>query len=366
MKVLVIGGGFFGMYIAEYIAKKNIKVLLCEKESCFMQRASLNNQARVHRGYHYPRSILTALRSKVSFKRFINEFKDSIDDSFEKYYMISKILSKVSTHQFLTFCKRVGIECLPASKKITKLINPCYIDKVFSVQEYGFDATIIKETMLKRLQNVNVEYYLKQEIQSIKKYKGKFVVISNSKHKSWEISNIDIIFNCTYSKINKLIDHLKFELIPLKHEICEIVLLKVPKELEKVGITIVDGPFFSIMPFPSKKVHSFSHVRYTPHYEWHDRQKEDYKEPSYKKNSAYPYMIRDAMRYIPILSESHYIDSMWEIKTVLPWSENCDSRPIFFGPNHGLEGFHNVVGGKIDNIYDIVDIIGSTGILNGK
>ena len=50
----------------------------------------------------------------------------------------------------------------------------------------------------------------------------------------------------------------------------EMCIVDVPDELKKVGITVMCGPFFSIMPFPSKQAHSFSHVRYTPHYEWDD------------------------------------------------------------------------------------------------
>ena len=80
--VLVIGGGFYGSYISEYFAKQGKRVVLCEKESKLMKRASYANQARVHNGYHYPRSVLTALRSRVSFPVFCEEFSDCIDSSF--------------------------------------------------------------------------------------------------------------------------------------------------------------------------------------------------------------------------------------------------------------------------------------------
>lgn len=121
-KIYVIGGGFFGMYLSEYFARKGHEVILFEKEDDFMQRASYVNQARVHNGYHYPRSILTALRSRVSFPRFHEEFRDCIDDSFDKYYMISNLQSKVSANQFEKFCHRLGVVCEPAPPKITDLI----------------------------------------------------------------------------------------------------------------------------------------------------------------------------------------------------------------------------------------------------
>ena len=131
----------------------------------------------------------------------------------------------------------------------------------------------------------------------------------------------------------------------------------------------MDGPFFSLMPFPPKKVHSLSHVRYTPHYEWRDTHGKDYQNPDQRladlpKKSAWPHMVKDASRYIPVLSKSKYIDSIWEVKTVLPRSESCDSRPILFKTNYGLKGFHNVVGGKIDNVYDVTRVIENVGILD--
>lgn len=66
-------------------------------------------------------------------------------------------------------------------------------------------------------------------------------------------------------------------------------------------------------------------------------------------------MVRDAARYLPILNECRYVDSLWEIKTVLPRSERDDSRPILFQRHHGLTNLHCVLGAKIDNIFDLME-----------
>jgi hypothetical protein len=66
-------------------------------------------------------------------------------------------------------------------------------------------------------------------------------------------------------------------------------------------------------------------------------------------------MARDAARYLPALAACEYRDSLWEVKTVLPRSESDDSRPILFRPDHGLDAYHVVMGGKIDNVYDVAD-----------
>src|SRR5262245_4941938 len=93
--VAVIGGGFYGCAIAAHLRRRLPRVVLFEKEADLLQRASLRNQARVHNGYHYPRSLLTALRSHVNFARFVRDYRDCIDDRFDKYYAVARHLSKV-------------------------------------------------------------------------------------------------------------------------------------------------------------------------------------------------------------------------------------------------------------------------------
>lgn len=48
-----------------------------------MQEASLFNQARVHGGYHYPRSLTTAARGRANYAKFIDEFNDAVIRQFE-------------------------------------------------------------------------------------------------------------------------------------------------------------------------------------------------------------------------------------------------------------------------------------------
>ena len=146
--VLVIGGGFYGAYISEHFAKLGKKVFLCEKEEGLMQRASFANQARVHNGYHYPRSVLTALKSRVSFPRFNAEFKACIDDSFDKYYLIGKPLGKITAQQFQGFCKRIGAPCEPAPNYIQETQKQTW--KTYQERLYSILQSIIEEGIKKK------------------------------------------------------------------------------------------------------------------------------------------------------------------------------------------------------------------------
>ena len=364
-KILIIGGGFFGLYLAEYFARTGCSVRLVEKESQFMVRASYVNQARVHNGYHYPRSVLTAMRSRISFPRFVGEFPECIDSDFEKYYLIGKPLGKVSATQFLKFCERIGARCERAPERIHSLANPDLIDACFSVVEYAFDAIKLRETMVGRVVAAGVDCSLSTWAGKVTKQgNGLQVDLLHGDEKQSETAYADHVFNCTYSQLNYITDRSGIKLVPLKHEMTEICLVEVPDPLRAMGITVMCGPFFSTMPFPSAALHSFTHVRYTPHYEWREGGPEGYGDvgarlASAQHNSAWRYMQKDAARYVPALSECIYHRSLWEVKTLLPRSESDDSRPILFLPHHGLKGFHCIMGGKIDNVYDVIEAITS-------
>ena len=68
-------------------------------------------------------------------------------------------------------------------------------------------------------------------------------------------------------------------------------------------------------------------------------------------------MIRDASKYLPVLSEAKYVKSLFEVKTVLIKNEGDDGRPIMFEKNLNIANAFSVLGGKFDNIYDVLEKI---------
>ncbi len=68
-------------------------------------------------------------------------------------------------------------------------------------------------------------------------------------------------------------------------------------------------------------------------------------------------MIRDATRLMPALAGCRYEESLCEVKAILPRNEADDGRPILLKAHYGLPNHHVIVGGKIDNVYDIVQAI---------
>ena len=56
----------------------------------------------------------------------------------------------------------------------------------------------------------------------------------------------------------------------------------------------------------------------------------------YEKKSNFRYMINDAKRYIPLLENAVYKDSIYEVKTVQVKNETDDGRPILFTKDYEI------------------------------
>nr|WP_085704357.1 FAD-dependent oxidoreductase [Pseudomonas sp. MCal1] len=357
---VIIGGGFYGCAIAIYLAKNRgfKRVLLVERESSLLQRASYNNQARVHNGYHYPRSFTTAYRSRLNLPKFVRDWPEAVNQEFTKLYAISRRNSKVTAKQFVRFCTDIGAEIQTADPAMRKLFEPRLIEDVYLVKEYAFNSTLIANKARLELLESGVDLLLDTQVASISKAtSGELSIAICDTGGERKVLSSRYIFNCSYSGINQLKGDFPGVKTELKQEITEMALMKMPAPLADLGITVMDGPFFSLMPFPAKGLHTLSHVRYTPHLQWRD-------EPGispYEKLSDYPRisqvdrMVRDVSRYLPSLSKAQYVESLFEVKTILMKNESDDGRPILFEKYEDLPRCFSILGGKIDNIYDVLE-----------
>lgn len=356
---VIIGGGFYGAAIAIYLAQQRglKRITLIERESTLLSRASYNNQARVHNGYHYPRSFTTAYRSRVNLPKFVRDWPDAVKQDFTKLYAIARRNSKVTAKQFERFCREIGAEIQPADSTLRALFEPRLIEDVFLVEEYAFDSTKLAHWAAQELKESGVQIRLESRVTAILNGQDRLQVITQPNHGHEELISSRYVFNCTYSGLNQFKGNFLGTKTGLKHEITEMALMQMPTALEGFGITVMDGPFFSMMPFPARGLHTVSHVRYTPHLHWDDQQNLDpyQKLKQYERATRVDRMVRDIGRYLPAALDAKYIDSLFEIKTVLVKNESDDGRPILFEKHSELPGCYSVLGGKIDNIYDVLE-----------
>ncbi len=357
---LVIGGGFYGCAVAEWFRALGGSVLLAESEPTLFARASFINQARIHNGYHYPRSLATAYRSRVNFPRFVEKYPGCVVRNFRKLYAIGSRRSRVSAGQFARFCELIGAPCQRAAPVLRRLFNPALIQDVFEVEEYAFDSNVLRRLFTTRLLQAGVEVRCDSQVSRV-------ATSLSGEHQASLSSGVDVrcryIFNCTYSGLLHIPGLAEHSGASLKHEIAEIAMIQPPAELDGFGVTVMDGPFFSTMPFPALGLYSLSHVRYTPHASWHDAPGLDSPQlilESYPKQPQALAMIKDSQRYLPAMARAQYRHSLFTIKTVLDRNESDDGRPILMERSGKGGTIVTLMGGKIDNIFDCLQALETT------
>ncbi|NMZ63045.1 FAD-dependent oxidoreductase [Pseudomonas oryzihabitans] len=356
---IVIGGGFYGAMTALYLMRVRgfAKVTLVEREDGLLKRASYHNQARVHNGYHYPRSFVTAFRSRVNLPRFLRDYPDVVVRDFTKLYAIARNNSKVTAKQFERFCQGIEASLQPASEELSRLFDDRLIEAVYLTEEYAFNSAVLAAEVSRELDAVGVELRFKSRVTAIRGETGGLGVDVVDEAGGQEEMHCRYLFNCTYSGLNQYGGDFPGTATRLRHEITEMALVEMPPELRNLGVTVMDGPFFSMMPFPARGLHTLSHVRYTPHLNWEDANGTD---PyalldGYDRASRADWMVRDVARYMSAAARVEYRDSLFEVKTILMKNEGDDGRPILFEQHPQLPGCYSMLGGKIDNIFDALE-----------
>jgi len=165
-----------------------------------------------------------------------------------------------------------------------------------------------------------------------------------------------------------------FEKFKIKYELCEIILCNVNKALEDFGFTVMDGPFFSIMPFGKTGLHSLTAVTFTPHSTCYEplpnficqKDSDGYCSPKHlgncslcnaKPKTAFPYMASLARKYLKDEFDFTYKDSLFSMKPILMNSEIDDSRPTMIRVFSQGPTFVSVLSGKINTVYDLDEVL---------
>lgn len=350
--VIVIGGGFYGACVALFMRSIADRVVVLESKETLLSRASYVNQARIHSGFHYPRSFVTARRSLAHYERFMQDFPESVVDNFQMLYAISRFGSRVSAKRFERMFLDLGAPISQASDTERALFSPELIEDVFRCREFAFNAGALRSSLEKKLSDADVKVITGETVVEID-CKASAIKVS-----AGETMNAPVILDTTYGQLNctgglTLRQRLKYEL-------AEVALITPPAVLHGFGVTVMDGPFFSTMPFPSTGDYSLTHVRYTPHKAWLSGQQK-WPDVSDTQRSNWLHMARDAARYMPCMADLGWKKSLFEIKSVLLRNEGDDGRPILFERLSQTHRIYSILGGKFDNIYDLFDAMTAEG-----
>lgn len=366
---IIIGAGLYGLYSALFCAKLGQTVLVLECDDVAFKRATYINQARVHMGYHYPRSISTAVKSRGYFDRFNEDYGFCVHSEFDQVYATSANFSWTNAEQFKKFCNDANIMCEDAP--VSKYFKDDMCDGAFLTKEYTYDAQILKDYFLAELDKYkNVEIRYNSTITEINNNGDEYEVAL----KDSQLVSTPFLLNATYAGVNQILKMLNLEPFGIKYELCEIILCTVSDELKNTGLTVMDGPFFSIMPFGKTGLHSLTSVTFTPHITSYDavptfpcqEKSGGFCSPERLGNcndcpakppSAWPFMSNLARKYMKENLKFEYVSSLFSMKPILKASEIDDSRPTVIKKFSENPTFVSVLSGKINTVYDLDEVL---------
>lgn len=366
---IIIGAGLYGLYAAELCGRHGQTVLVLECEDKPFNRATYINQARVHQGYHYPRSLSTAMKSAGYFRRFNEEYGFCINREFEKIYATSAQYSWTDARQFRKFCEAADIPCTPIHPDVFFQEGLC--DGAFITREYTYDAFILRDYLMEKIEKLpSVTLRFGAHITRIEKDSQVYSLVLDT----GERFDTPFLLNATYASTNQISRMAGFEPFKIKYELCEIIVCRVNEKLDQYGITVMDGPFFSIMPFGKTGCHSLTSVTFTPHSTSYDQvptfpcqeKSGGFCSPDFlgncnecpaKPKSAFPYMANLARKYLREEYQFTYDHSLYSMKPILVSSEIDDSRPTVIRTFSEKPTYVSVLSGKINTVYDLDEVL---------
>ena len=314
MKVGIIGAGIFGCTTAIKLHDAGHEVEIIERAENIMVGATLKNQQRLHRGYHYPRSIGTALECKRESERFKAEYGDAIFGGGDHFYAIAKKASQTTPNDYIKFMEDVGLEFDVVS---TPHINMDEVDLVVKVPEESISVARLRHLVRRRLADKNIRVHYNVEEPDYDAY--------------------DHIVVACYTSNNEVLNELDIAVEQYQFELVEKPVVTIPSTrlAARTSIVIMDGPFCSLDPCGTQhQQYLMGHVKHAiihtheglyPRATMHQRRLQE------RTLMAQTYCwdkMRDAgTRFIPALEYSKRVASYFVMRAVLPNVHETDRRP---------------------------------------
>ena len=311
MRVAVIGGGLFGCTAAALAAKHGHEVHLFEAKPKLMQGATSCCYYRLHRGYHYPRSLETGQESLSAEESFRLWYGKAVIDGGQQYYAVPED-AKVTGPEFQGFMDALKLRY----RRIER--HPSVNAKwVFEVEEPRVDAAMLSILATDAVEESGVHVHVGRP--------------------AGKLDGFDRIIVAAYAGTNQILKRLGLPQVEYKFQVVEKPIVALPAAFANTSIVVMDH--CCVDPHQYTDCHAIGHVSATFHHENVGI------EPLVPLHLL-PYVERGVVRerdgyavsrindvvramadVIPAVRGCEYMGSMYSVRALLAGQESTDARP---------------------------------------
>ena len=319
MRIAVVGGGIFGCTAAIHLAKtfSGSMVHLYEQHHDIMIAASGINQYRLHEGYHYPRSLATALECRRGNRSFREEYgKAVIDDGRQFYGLVSGGLTTAENYR--KFCEAAEMPYVwDSAKRLWS--RSLRLTLKIRVKEGRIHPTRLRHIVRGKL----LEAHVRQHLGTLAPPKLR--------------NDYDRIVVASYAGTNRVLAELGCPTRAYQFEVCEKPVVRMPDWFGRdISAVVMDGEFGCIDPFANTGLHILGHVKHAIHARNVGFEPEipdhlagyiDHAIIGEPAGTRFKAFIDDMVEFIPSLREAKHVGSMFTVRAVLADQDETDARP---------------------------------------
>jgi len=286
-KALVLGGGIQGCCIALMLEKHGYEVNIVDKSKDIFNRASLNQQGKIHLGFNWgmdsslktgKKLLLDALYfapyleylldKKINWEKLksINfnalVAKDSLlsSDKIEIYFQtLQTIYQDYMKNEKLTYLGERP-KRLFQKTSLPKQLNPDFFQDCFATEEAAIHTQSFKKIIKEKIHSGNISLYLNQLVTGAKRTSHGFIIETCSEDKSVQQLESDVVFNCLWEDKMTLDKKMGVEVekgfnLRLRYGI----MMKTPSCLQEISSFVtIQGPYGDFVNYPESNQVFFS------------------------------------------------------------------------------------------------------------
>ncbi len=347
-KIAIIGAGVFGCSAALELTKNDFDVTIFERSGSILSGASTVNHLRHHYGFHYPRSKDTVEEIKSARKSFEEEYGECVSDFFDDYYGVALEGSQTTPDDFIKFCDNMELPYEVAWPE-ENMMDKSKIGTCVKTPERVYDPDILKGLIVKRIRKTAIKLKLYHKV-----VKGN--IKDSKKTLSVECADLkleeefDYVINATYSNFNSFNKMFGFPRKKLQYELMELLELHIPID-KKIGLTIMDGEFSSVLPRGEKGTFTLGHVDASVLKRIISDELDPFDMTLKNAETNKDEILKRGVEDYPFLKDAKVLKSLFVTRVVKPDVEDTDERPSEI-TEYG-NGLYSIFGGKVITCIEI-------------